>query len=366
MHEVQSKFALCEVCLRRQGEGQRLSVVPPSDCFICEGLTSRVEELSKRVLSSVRGIEYASFSIGVILPPGVQEKEDEVRSSLKMRGRETIKSEISREISRRVIKLARKKVDRLKPDLTAVVDTGSQSVQLATKPIFVHGWYTKPRGIAQRRSFCGTCNGRRCADCANTGYSKEPSVESLVSSRLGRLMGSDKMKFTWLGSEDAESTVERPGRPFVVELKSPKKRIPPKKFWIASGRGRIEISRLTVLSGKPMRLPNFIFTTRVVLKPSTRVANQDVKALASQLKMTPVQFRSSKGKLVSKVVHSIRAKASGEKIIAAIKMDGGLPVKRLVGGESVSPSISELLKTPLICEKFDIIRVWEIGKFEFS
>jgi len=39
-------------------------------------------------------------------------------------------------------------------------------------------------------------------------------------------------------------------------------------------------------------------------------------------------------------------------------MDGGLPVKRLVSGEAVSPSLSESIGIPLRCERFDIMRVW--------
>lgn len=366
MYEVLNKFALCETCLRRQGEDRRLGLVRPKNCFICEGLTSRTESLSRKVLRSVRDYEFSTFSIGIILPSGVQEREDQVRSELKMRGRETIKSEIAREISRYASKVTRKKIDRMRPDLTALVDTGGQSVQLSTRPLFVHGRYTKPRGVAQRREFCEQCHGRGCAVCGNTGYSRRPSVESIVGSKLGRLMRSTKMKFTWLGREDVESRVHRPGRPFVVELKSPEKRVPPRKLWMATGKGRVELSRLKALPGRPTRLPNFVFKTRVVMRPSVRVESQNLRLLAKQMKMVQVQFQTSKGKLVHKTVHSVRAKVVGDAIIAEIKMDGGLPVKRLVGGESVSPSISELLKTPLACEKFDILRVWEKGEFEFG
>ncbi len=366
MYEVVNKFALCETCCRRQGDGQQFNVVRPKGCFICEGLTAKIDSLSKKVLRSVRGYEFSTFSIGVILPLGVQEREDQVRSDLKMRGRETIKSEISREISRYVSRVTRRRVDKLRPDLTALIDMAGQVVQLSTKPVFIHGRYTKPEGIAQRRGFCEHCNGRGCAACENTGYSRESSVESIVGSKLGRLMKSSKMKFTWLGREDAESQVHRPGRPFVVELKSPGKRVPPRKLRMATGKGRIELSRLKVLPGRPIRLPNFVFKTRVVMRSSVRVESQNLRLLAKQMKMAQVQFQTSKGKLVHKTVHSIRARVVGDSIVAEIKMDGGLPVKRLVGGESVSPSISELLKTPLVCEKFDILRVWEKGEFEFG
>jgi len=48
------------------------------------------------------------------------------------------------------------------------------------------------------------------------------------------------------------------------------------------------------------------------------------------------------------------------------ELDGGLPVKRFVSGELVSPSVSEVLKTEVRCRKFDIREVKETGKLEFG
>jgi tRNA pseudouridine synthase 10 len=369
VYEVLNKFALCETCIRRQGEGQQLGMVRPKDCFICEGLTSKIDSLSKKVLRSVRRYEFSTFSIGVILPSGVQEREDEVRSELRMRGRETIKSEISREVSRFAIKVTRKKVDKLRPDLTALIDMGSQSVQLATKPLFIHGRYTKPEGIAQRRGFCERCNGRGCEVCVNTGYSQEPSVESILASKLGRLMGSTRMKFTWLGSEDVESKVFSPGgRPFIVELKSPEKRTPPRHLVLRTGKGGlVRVSSLKALAGRPTKIPSFVFTTIAKIESPQRISKENLRRLRREMKMARVQFHTSKGRLVYKTVYSVRARTVGDgtAMIAEIKMDGGLPVKKLVSGESVSPSLSELLNVPLRCTKFDIVKVWEVGSFAF-
>ena len=48
------------------------------------------------------------------------------------------------------------------------------------------------------------------------------------------------------------------------------------------------------------------------------------------------------------------------------ELDGGLPVKRFVSGELVSPSVSEVLKTEVRCSRFDIREVKETGEFEFA
>jgi len=83
------------------------------------------------------------------------------------------------------------------------------------------------------------------------------------------------------------------------------------------------------------------------------------------VKNAPIQFRNNKGKTVHKRVYSLKIQRRGQGLVAEIKLDGGLPVKRLVSGGSVSLSLSELFGTPLNCQRFDILRVWESGKFKF-
>ena len=80
-----------------------------------------------------------------------------------------------------------------------------------------------------------------------------------------------------------------------------------------------------------------------------------------------VRYKNNKGKVVFKTVYKVRVlRTGGTKLIVEIKLDGGLPVKRFVNGDSVTPSISEVLKTPVSCQRFDILRVWESGGFEFG
>ena len=71
-----------------------------------------------------------------------------------------------------------------------------------------------------------------------------------------------------------------------------------------------------------------------------------------------VQYRNTKGRLVDKRIYYVKASTRGKRITADIKLDGGLPVKRLVSGEAVSPSFAESMRMALRCERFDIVRVW--------
>jgi tRNA pseudouridine synthase 10 len=355
------EFRLCGLCRERQGAGEpRLALAGDDEgCFICRGISGDLGGLAEKMISSLGKFEFRTFSVGLVLPHGVQEREDMLRSELKIRGGETIKSDIAGRLARAVVKGTRskKKVDRLNPDVTLLVDMEEKRVAVSSKPLFLYARYTKPRRVAQRRLFCEGCNGRGCEKCEGTGYSASPSVEGLVSKRLGALLGSKKFRFTWFGSEDPDSEVLPPGRPMVIESKNPRRRHPPRELRLRTGEGGMSVSGLHVVS-KRFERPAFVFTTRVLISAGRRVSGEDVGRLQREMRNALVQYRNNKGRLVDKKIYFVKARARGKKITAEIKLDGGLPVKRLVSGEAVSPSLSDAIGVPLRCERFDILRVW--------
>ncbi|MDG7016257.1 MAG: hypothetical protein JRN23_01510 [Nitrososphaerota archaeon] len=359
MDERARRFQLCKPCLDRHGGRPELTLATDQgECFICGGMSGGLGEVSKKTVRALGRFEFRTFSVGVVLPSGIQEREDTLRSELKIRGGETIKSEFAGRLAAAVVKGMRgKKVDRLHPDATVLADIGGGTVSVSSKPLFVYGNYTKPRGVSQRRLFCEVCNGRGCESCVGSGYSASPSVEGLVSKRLGELLGSERFKFTWFGSEDEDSVVFPPGRPVVIEAKSPRTRHPPGELRLKTGIGGITLSRVRAIA-KQSEHPAFSFITRAVIGAEEKVTEDDVKRLQKDMKGATVRYRNNKGRLVAKKIYFVKATARGKRITAEIKLDGGLPVKRLVSGEAVSPSFSESVGKPLRCERFDIVRVW--------
>lgn len=355
------EFRLCRFCLERQQAAQRgIVLVEPHDCFVCGGLSDRVDEASAKVVRGLRRYEFRTFAVGLTLPQGVQEREDTMRSELRIRGGETVKAELGRRLAKAAAKKmrpGRKRIDRLRPDVTAFVDLGTGAVEVTSKPLFLYGRYTKPRGIAQRRLFCEHCNGRGCDKCGDTGYSPSPSVEGLVSKRLGEALGSKRFRFTWFGSEDSESAVFSPGRPMIIESKSPRKRQAPRAIRVRTGKGELLVSGIRVVR-KKLEHPRFTFMTRLVMSADRKVSTDDLRRLQRDMRNKTVKFSNSKGRMVDKKVYSVKARARGTRITADVKLDGGLPVKRLVSGDAVSPSFSESMMMPLHCERFDIMGVW--------
>src|SRR5712691_11254496 len=362
--EALQRYELCEPCSLRQGF-REARATNPRRCFICRGLTTRLDEIQSDVLRRLRGYEFRTFSVGLSLPEGMQEREDQLRSEYKLKGGETIKGWLSRNLSERIAGATRKLVDKLNPELAVLVDLDASEVRLNSRPLFIYGRYTKPAGVAQRKTLCADCGGGGCAVCGYSGYDGKMSVESVIQKRLGPLLGSKKMKFTWIGTEDPESAVGPSGRPFVVEAKNPRKRRVLRGFVSRTGMGQIRVSSLKLLPSRPLKLPSFKFRTRVTIESSSTVSPEDLRRLSRVMRNVVVEFRRPGEKPAYKRVYGVKARAAGRGILAEIKLDGGLPVKRLVNGDSVSPSISEVLKADLKCRKFDILKV-EVGEFQFG
>jgi tRNA pseudouridine synthase 10 len=353
------EFRLCRACRDRQGAaGKDLPLASEEGCFICGGVSGNLGRIAEKVVAALAKFEFRTFSVGLMLPHGVQEREDTLRSEMKIRGLKTIKSDLAGRLASAVVKKLRgKRVDRFHPDATALIDIGDGKVIVTSKPLYVYARYTKPRGVAQRKLFCEGCDGRGCEKCGGSGYSSSPSVEASVSKKLRALLGSERFKFTWFGSEDAESAVFPPGRPMVVESKNPLRRRLPKSMKLRTGGGAVMVSGVRVLA-KKLEHPTFTFMTRAVISAESKVSEEDVRRLQRDMRNALVRYRNNKGRLVDKRIYFVRAKARGRRITADIKLDGGLPVKRLVSGDAVSPSFSESMRTPLRCERFDIVRVW--------
>lgn len=366
MSEALQKRRLCGLCAERQGGATQFEVVPGPECSVCSGLMDRTAEMGRLAVKKMRPYEFRTFAVGVSLPEGIQEREDELRSALRLKGRETIKTQAARIVASLASRSTRKRLDKKNPDVTVLANFEGGEATVASKPLFYYARYTKPSGIAQRRSFCEQCRGSGCEKCRGTGYERRPSVEETLRKKLSVLSGSNKMVFTWLGSEDRESSVFSPGRPFVAEIKSPKKRKLPKKFAARLRKGTLSVTSGRVLPSKPIRFPSFRFVTEIRAVAASKVDQKSLGDLRSAFRRAQVTFQRPNNRPATKTVYSASASARGKTLLIRAELDGGLPVKRFVSGELVTPSVSEVLKTEVGCRSFDICGVREIGEFVFA
>ena len=107
----------------------------------------------------------------------------------------------------------------------AVIDTAYDIVSLQISSLFIYGRYKKlQRGIPQTKWPCQICRGKGCKKCNYTGKLYETTVEELIAQKALELTKGTDESFHGSGREDIDALMLGTGRPFVLEIKNPKKR----------------------------------------------------------------------------------------------------------------------------------------------
>src|SRR2546428_8823731 len=148
------RYELCEPCSLRQGFREALAT-DPRRCFICRGLTTRVDEIRSDILRRLRGYEFRTFSVGLSLPEGMQEREDQLRAEYKLKGRETIKAWLSKSLSERVARATHRRVDKLNPELAVLAGFCVSARRLNARAVFILGRAQKATPVSSRKTFSG-------------------------------------------------------------------------------------------------------------------------------------------------------------------------------------------------------------------
>ncbi len=347
------QYRLCKHCLERHISTGRSS----SPCYICQGLLDNLDVIANSILAAVKAFEFDTFLIGATLSTQIYEREDTMRARLKIKGRESIKHYLTRELGMRLARLARKKVEYGKPDITITltVDKGNNvDVAVISRPLTFSGVYIKrSRGLPQKQDKCSSCVGKGCNSCNYSGLSGSDSVEGIIAKELVRITMGQTPKFTWIGSEDQSSLVLGSGRPFYVRVFNPKKR----KLENKTIKDKGITAMLNLINDIPIIQPRFTVKTKIHIKCQNILTKKILKKIKS-LSGSKVSFEN-KSKIGIKSIHSVRVRQlDSNQFILTIVAEGGLMIKQLVGGEEyMKPNISEVLGAKCECVMFDILDV---------
>jgi tRNA pseudouridine synthase 10 len=325
-------------------------------CHICKNIFESLHIYLAKMLEASSDYEFKTFLVGAILRPSVLDRDDHIRSQFKLRGMDSIKTNITKEIAKQFSKKTKKRSHQLEPDLTITVDFKTESCSVRSKPVFVSGRYTKEiRDMPQKQKPCSNCLGKGCLTCNQHGISEFDSVEGIISKHLFEKFGALQSKITWIGGEDISSLVLGPGRPFFAKLTNPKQRNPklPKRVK-TDGVTLIALKRISRAPSGPVP-----FVSRVKLLVSTEnpVRDEDLTKLEDLQKST-IAIYDGAGKRAEKSIHKIHYKLNSENsFFLFIKVDGGMPLKRFVTGDDVFPNVSDLISNKSKCETFDFEEV---------
>jgi tRNA pseudouridine synthase 10 len=323
-------------------------------CYTCKNIFDSLQNYLQKMLEASSGYEFRTFLVGAILKPSVLDRDDHIRSQFKLRGIDGIKTNITKELARQFAKKTKKRSHQMEPDLTITVDFKTESCYAHSRPVFVSGRYTKQtRDMPQKQKPCDNCLGKGCVTCNRHGISDFNSVEGMISKYFFEKFGAQQAKITWIGGEDSSSLVLGGGRPFFAKLTNPKKRNPklPKRIRV----DRITLRSLKQVSKLPLRPLPFVSKAKMFVSTENPVRVEDLAKLEG-LKGTIVIYDD--GKRVEKSIHSLKYKPNSENsFYLFIKVDGGVPLKRLVAGDSVFPNVSDLISNKSKCETFDFEEV---------
>ena len=219
-------------------------------CPMCEDLFDDINLITSRLSSSLSDYEFSRLQLGFQLPSDLIESEEHIRISFGANRSHALKQSLSLEISSKIKMLIENiEIVNENPEILALVDCLTLSVKIECRSLYLYTRYCKfERGLPQTHWSCRTCKGRGCEKCDNTGLQYPQSVQSLIADPLLEIFSADSHSTHSMGREDIDVRCLGNGRPTVIELKNPKKRIADldklTKLVNKSASGKVEIKKL--------------------------------------------------------------------------------------------------------------------------
>jgi tRNA pseudouridine synthase 10 len=372
---------LCDTCLGRQfqsskkefdysltGKEIRMKFGFPNNldgpCYICGNLMNSMEKYVMLVTNALNEYEHESVLIGSRISSTIIEKEDYLRSELKLRGGETFKANFTRILNHIISDKSRVTIKHRKPDVTVILDTLQDKVEVVPKSIKIYGRYVKKeRGLSQKIRLCSYCRGLGCIECRSSDAPNKKSVEQYLSENVSSLFRAHKMKFTWIGSEDSESLVLGNGRPFYAEIFDPKIRTPKINSERIKLTDRLFVKGMKIVDKIPQIHRAFIITIISNIKLDKTISPKDVKNLEETFKSVIVEFKPpNKKHIIKKKIYDFAVESIHKySLKIRIECDGGLSIRQLfTNSVEVNPNLSRLLNRRVTLDDkrpFDILNV---------
>jgi tRNA pseudouridine synthase 10 len=346
------------------------------ECFLCEGKFENINTLAGKAIEKLEGWEFATFLVGVELPLEVSEREDEFKACFNVTNGESMKNQFSRVIGKRIGEITKKEVDFGRPDIVVLVNPFTSHIKLQVNSLFVAGRYRKlVRNIPQSRWLCRECRGKGCESCNWTGKRYQESVEELVGIPTQKMAKGREIALHGAGREDIDARMLGSGRPFVLEVKEPKKRfidLQKLEQVINEGaKGKVEASRLrfadknVVRQFKKAEAAEKVY--RVIVEFGREVSDGELERIKKALsnitvrQQTPKRVLHRRADLIrEKYIYKAKVKRlSPNRAEMQIRCQGGLYIKELVNGDEgrTEPNVASILNAKATPIQLDVLSV---------
>jgi tRNA pseudouridine synthase 10 len=348
----------------------------PEKCKLCKNFFfEKIDETAKEIIKKLKGMEFSTFLVGSIVSDDLLKAEEEIWSRIGIEFCEPIKSEINRELGKRIEKLTDKKFEGKNPDVTVIVDLNTNRIRTDVRSLYVFGKYQKlVRGIPQSKWVCLRCSGKGCTYCKGEGKLYPTSVQEIIDKPLLKAAGSKKSKFSAHGREDIDARC-LDYRPFVIELVKPiKRKIDLKKTEKQINKSKkVKIKGLKIATKEIIRKLKFMKIDKTYLatvkfeKTIDKKKLKQLKSLTNEsiLQKTPLRVVHRRAdKFRKRKVKEITWKLLGKRELQLkIRGETGLYIKELITGDEgrTKPNISELLNNKVKKISLDVIKIHSKG-----
>ena len=367
-NSILKKYDLCDQCLGRLfskqlhlssnkflGKKLKKNYISKSKCYVCKDLFCNLDHFLKLMLDLSSNYEFQTYGVGIIIKPSIVDRDDFIRSKYKLKGIDSIKTDIAKELIKLFTKKTQKTLDSFDPEITFTVNLKDESCQLHSKSITIFGKYVKSeRGYAQKQTTCDNCSGTGCRVCDFHGISEFESIEGIISKLIFKKFGGTTTKFTWIGGEDKSSLVLGNGRPFFVKIKNPSKR---KSKLFDEKFNSVSVFNLKLVDTFPKKPLNFYSRIKIKISTELQINSKKLQKL-KDLTTCPIVIYEKSGKRYEKKIFDLKYKKNSTNLFTIImSAEGGFPIKRFVIGDDVSPNISSLLDNSCVAQEFDFLDI---------
>jgi len=345
-------------------------------CYLCDGSFDSLEDVINRSVDQLQPYEYATFLVGAELPTEVEEREDEFKAEFEVKHGESMRNSFSREIGKKIAEATGKATDYKRPDVVILVNPFKKHVSVQVNPLYMAGRYRKlVRGIPQSRWLCSKCRGKGCASCNWTGKMYPESVEELIGDPVREQTMGEEIALHGAGREDIDARMLGQGRPFVIEVKKPKKRFIDLRSLAKTinerARGKVEVSNLRFASKDLVRTLKKEEAAekeyRAIVEFEKPVQDEQLLLLEKSLvnavvrQQTPRRVLHRRADLVrEKHIYKAKVKRmTPNRIELRLRCQGGLYIKELVTGDDgrTTPNVADIVGVRAVPIELDVLRV---------
>jgi tRNA pseudouridine synthase 10 len=325
-------------------------------CWLCNEIFDSIDIMVDKAKDELGKIEFSNFLVGTRVPDDILTREEKLWENAGIEYVESIKSELNREIGKRLGIILDKESNFRNPEVVVLADFANKIVDLQINSLYILGFYQKlVRGIPQCKW--------------GTPGKYKSSIQEVVAKPTMKAAKGSGNAFHGMGREDVDARCLG-WRPFVIEIVEPmirkidlrrlQKDI--NKSHKVNVRGLKFSDRFTVVRIKTEKGDKTYRVDVEFEKPIDKKDLVKIKSLRGAIsQQTPTRVAHRRADLTRRrIVKEISYKViSKKKIELTVKTNAGLYVKELVHGDNgrTKPSVAGVLGVKATPKNLDVMCV---------